>query len=59
MDDEFIQACKNLNIEPEYVGTHILNEVKKELETIADEDDTTIEQFLRDMIDDYIQCRGQ
>lgn len=59
MESEFMMTCKKLNIEPKIITTYVTPEVKKELEKIADEDDTTIEQFLRDRVDDYIECRGQ
>lgn len=58
VEDSFEQSCKKLNIKPVTITTTITPDVKDTLEEITIEDNTTIEEYLRDMIDDYILNRG-
>lgn len=57
-DDEYTTMLVQLGLEPICISTIIPSDVKDTLDQIIKEDDTTIPQFLRDMIDDYIEQRG-
>lgn len=57
--DDFQKACKKLNVTPVKIETYVIDEVKTELETMASEQDCTLQELLRDMIDDYILNRGE
>ena len=57
--DNFQKACKKLNVTPVTVQTKVITEVKTELEQMAKEQNCTLQELLRDMIDDYILNRGE
>ena len=58
VDEEYTNTLMGLGLIPICVSTIIPSDVKDILDQIVEEDDTTITQFLRDMIDDYIEQRG-